>query len=340
MRDSEPIPMVEVWRGDRIESLHRGDAVVVDARGGVVAAFGDPGRVIYPRSACKMVQALPLIESGAADASGLRSEELALACASHQGSARHARAVSQWLDRLGLMESDLRCGPQEPSDRQTRHKLLLAGESYSQLHNNCSGKHAGFLTLNRFLEGRSNYIEPDHPVQCLVRDAFESMTGEKISGVAIDGCSAPNFATSLIGLATAMARMADPSALTAARANAANRLLLAMASHPQLIGGTGRACTELGVALAGRAVVKTGAEGVFVAILRERGLGIALKIEDGGQRAAEAAIAGLLVRSRELPEAHPMVEKRLFAPIRNRRQIVTGRLHPHEALYNGGCPLL
>ncbi len=340
MMRGEPIPMVEVWRGDRVESLHRGHAVVTDARGGINASFGDPGRVIYPRSSCKMVQALPLIETGAADAFGLGSEELALACASHQGSALHVTAVSRWLDRLGLGEADLRCGPQKPADGKTAHQRASRGDPVGQLHNNCSGKHAGFLTLNRHLGGGPEYIEPDHPVQLLVRDAFEGMTGEEISGIAIDGCSAPNFATSLKSLATAMARMADRSQLSPRRASAAEQLLSAMADHPQLIGGTGRACTELGTALEGRSIVKVGAEGVFVAILQESGLGVALKIEDGGRRAAEAAIAGLLVRLGELTEEHPAIQKRLYAPILNRRQISTGMLRPHEEFYQGGCSLL
>ena len=159
--------MVEVWRGDIPELHHRGHAVVCDARGEIRAAWGDPEAVILPRSSCKMLQALPLLESGAGD--GLSSEQLALACASHQGAAMHVERVARWLADLGLGEADLRCGPQVPDDAPERHRLRAAGEAPCQLHNNCSGKHAGFLTLNRHLGGGAEYVEIDHPVQRAVK---------------------------------------------------------------------------------------------------------------------------------------------------------------------------
>ena len=159
------VPMVEVWRGDVPESHHRGHAVICDARGDIRAAWGDPEAVVLPRSSCKMLQALPLLESGAGD--GLSSEQVALACASHQGAAMHVERVARGLGDLGLGEPDLRCGPQVPDDAPERHRLRAAGDAPCQLHNNCSGKHAGFLTLNRHLGGGSEYVEIDHPVQKL-----------------------------------------------------------------------------------------------------------------------------------------------------------------------------
>jgi L-asparaginase II len=274
-----------------------------------------------------MLQALPLVESGAADAAGLTGEHLALACASHQGAEVHTGRVRAWLASLGLSESALRCGPQIPDDGPARHGLRAACACADQTHNNCSGKHSGFLTLNRHLKGGAEYTEPDHPVQRAVHAATEEICGESTHGFAIDGCSAPNFAVSLQGLATAMARMATPDrSLTGARAVAAARLTQAMAAHPVLVAGEGRACTALIRATTGGTVVKTGAEGVFVAILPEHGLGIALKIDDGSSRGSQAAIAALLARCGVLDRAHPLHGALADAPSLNRRGIDCGRL--------------
>ncbi len=318
--DAGAAPMIELWRGGFLESLHHGHAVVMRETGEVVEAWGQPDALIYPRSSCKMVQALPLLESGAGAALG--PEHLALACASHQGGAAHVGRVERWLADLGLDETDLRCGPQEPQDRDERDRLILADAAPCQLHNNCSGKHAGFLMLKRHLGGDAEYVDPDHPVQASVRDAFEEVTGLSSPGFGIDGCSAPNFATTVAGLAQAMARFAAAGE-AGVRQRAMVRLREAMMAHPDLVAGEGRACTELMRAMDGRAAIKTGAEAVFVAILPQARLGIALKIVDGGVRAAEAAITALLVRHRALDPGHPVVAHYL-GPTRNRRDIVTG----------------
>jgi L-asparaginase II len=319
------VPMVDLWRGDRLESRHLGHAVIADA-GGIVQAWGNPGAVIYPRSSCKMIQALPLLESGAG--AGLSAPQLALACASHQGGAIHVQAVTRWLADLGLSEADLRCGSHEPSDRGERDRLIKTDTSPCQIHNNCSGKHAGFLMLNRHLRGGAEYVDPDHPVQRAARQAFVEVTGEDSPGYGIDGCSAPNFATTVAGLARAMARFATAQDGGDARARAMVALRQAMAAHPEMVAGEGRACTELMRAMDGVAI-KTGAEAVFVAILPRSGRGIALKIVDGGTRAAEAAIIALLVREGELDPAHPAAVKRL-GPMKNWRGLTVGetRLGP------------
>lgn len=315
------VDMIELWRGGLCESVHRGHAVICDAAG-IVSAWGDPGAVIFPRSSCKMLQALPLVESGAADAAGLGPRELVLACASHNGARLHVEGVEHWLNRLGMAETDLRCGSHMPADRDENRRLTCASEQPCQLHNNCSGKHAGFLTLNRHLRGNTEYVLPDHPVQQAVRAAFEETTGETSPGFGIDGCSAPNFATTVTGLARAMAGFANPG--DDARGAAQRRLVQAMCAFPELVAGEGRACTGLMRAMDGRVAVKTGAEAVFVAILPERGLGIALKIMDGGTRASEAAITALLVHLGELDPAHPVVSRHLTGTQRNWRGIETG----------------
>jgi L-asparaginase II len=333
----DAVPMVEVWRGDVAESHHRGHAVVCDATGGIRAAWGDPDAVVLPRSSCKMLQALPLVESGAGE--GLSSERLALACASHSGAAVHVDGVARWLADLGLAEPDLRCGAQVPEDAAERHRLRAAGEAPCQLHNNCSGKHAGFLTLNRRLGGGPEYVEVDHPVQRAVRAAFEEMCGAESPGWGIDGCSAPNFATTMHGLALAMARMADPRGLGPAREAAARRLVAAMCAHPLLVAGEGRACTELMTAMRGAVALKTGAEAVYVAILPAQGLGVALKVDDGATRASECAIAALLVRLGAVAADDPAVRRRLTPPILSRRGAIAGALRPDPAFYRDGTPL-
>jgi L-asparaginase II len=324
------VPVAEIWRGDMIESLHFGHAVVCD-RGGVVESWGNPEQVIYPRSACKMIQALPLVESGAADAAGLGTEQLALSCASHIGAAMHTERVAQWLAELKLGEADLRCGPQMPEDEAARETLICTHTAPSQVCNNCSGKHAGFLTLARHLGAGPEYVEADHPVQRAVREAFEDVTGEPSPRFAIDGCSAPNFATSLHGLARAMASFASARE-DSARGRAMLRLRGAMVRHPELVAGEGKSCTALMRASSGRAAVKTGAEGVFVAMVPERGMGVALKIVDGASRASECAIAAILVRLGVLDAEHQAARAYLDAPILNRRGILTGAVRAAAAL--------
>ena len=320
------VDLVELWRGGLFEGAHRGHVVVCDAAGEIVEAWGDPAAVIFPRSSCKMIQALPLIESGAAQAAGLSDAQLALTCASHQGAEIHTAAVARWLADLGLGEPDLRCGSHMPYDEATRDALYRHHGKPCQLHNNCSGKHAGFLTLNRHLKGGAEYVEVDHPVQKAVRAATEEVCGEVVAGYGIDGCSAPNFATSIHGLARAMAFFAGARDMGSVREKAAHRLTQAMVAFPELVAGEGRACTNLMRAMGGRVAVKTGAEAVFTAILPEKKLGIAVKVLDGGTRASEAAIAALLIRHGVLDAGHPVVERYLTGKLKNCRGLVTGEL--------------
>ena len=310
--------LIELWRGGLPESIHRGHAVVWD-RGGMVEAWGDPDAVIFPRSSCKMIQALPLLESGAADAARLGTEQLALSCASHSGARIHVERVGAWLDALGLGDPDLRCGAHMPWDPAENRRLTCSDEAPCQIHNNCSGKHAGFLTWTRHHGAGPDYHLPDHPLQQAIRAATEDVTGEPIAGMGIDGCSAPNFATSVAGLARAMSAFACGG--EDARGQAMRRLVQAMALHPELVAGEGRACTDLMRAMKGRVAVKTGAEAVFIAIAPDRGMGIALKVADGGTRASEAAITALLVHHGFLEANHPVVDKYLTGPLRNWRGI-------------------
>lgn len=321
----QPIPMIELWRGGMLESVHRGHAVIWGP-GGIEAAWGDPQAVIFPRSSCKMIQALPLIETGAAEARGLTEAQLALACASHQGAKIHTDMVARWLSDLGLGEPDLRCGSHLPNDPEARKGLICSDTAPCQIHNNCSGKHAGFLTVTRHIGAGPEYVDLDHPLQRMIRTAFEEVTEEASPGYGIDGCSAPNFATTVAGLARAMAFFAAARDDGDLRQRAAARLTRAMAAYPELVAGEGRACTELMRAMGGRVAVKTGAEAVFVGIVPEKKLGIALKIVDGGTRGAEAAITAILVRLGLLDVRHPVAGKYLSDPQKNWRGIVTGEM--------------
>ncbi len=336
MKDA--VKLVELRRNGILESTHRGHVVVCDT-GGVVAEWGNGAQVIFPRSSCKMLQALPLVESGAADAAGLGETHLALSCASHQGAQMHTALAADWLAGLGLGEADLRCGPQVPNDIGARALLRARYESPCQLHNNCSGKHSGFLTLNKYLGGGAEYIELDHPVQKAVKAAFEEMTGAEAPGWGIDGCSAPNFTCEIGHLARAMAKMAAPDGLGGVRAKAAKRLVGAMMAHPMLVAGEGRACSALMAAAGGKAAVKTGAEGVFVAILPGRGIGMALKIEDGNPRASEAVMAAQLVRLGVVEAADPRVAQYLHRPDTNRRGLKAAEFSVADHLFAQGRPL-
>jgi len=331
------VNVAEVWRGDFLESLHLGRAAVCDSHGELIAAWGDVDAAMLPRSSFKMLQALPLVDSGAAHRFGLGSEHLALACSSHRGAAIHTDRVSRWLADLELGEPDLRCGPEFPRETQARIALVKADRAQDKRHNNCSGKHTGFLSLNKHLGGGAEYVEVDHPVQKAVLEAVEEMTGEPSPGYGIDGCSAPNFGCSLRGLATAMARMADPSGLTATRRGSAGTLVAAMKKHPELVAGDGSACTELMRALPGRTVVKSGAEGVFIAILPDRGLGVAVKVQDGASRASECMIASLLVRLGVAEADDPVVQRRLNPVLRNRAGLEVGRIQPDPVFHGAGA---
>jgi L-asparaginase II len=292
----DPI-LVEVTREPGVESRHTGAVAVVDAAGKTVAAWGDIERPIFPRSAIKPLQALVLVECGAADAFKLGARELALACASHGGEPAHVATVTAWLASVGLTESDLECGAHAPSAEAAALALVRAGTQPNQCHNNCSGKHAGMLSAARFMRiNTRGYTKPEHRIQQEVTRVLEDMTDLALADMpcGIDGCSIPAHAMPLKNIALAMARFGSPDELPPARAGACKRLAQAMAAHPFLVAGTGRFCTAVIQRKQGDVLVKTGAEGVFTAALPKLGLGIALKIDDGARRAAQAAIAAVL----------------------------------------------
>jgi L-asparaginase II len=335
----DPI-LVEALRGGVVESFHRGAVAVVDADGAVHSALGDIDRPVFPRSAVKLLQALPLVASGAADALGLGEAELALACASHGGEPMHVATAATMLAKAGLDEGVLECGAHWPSHDASMKALARAGGEPGPLHNNCSGKHAGFACLGCWIAGSDDpgarrrflagYVQPEHPVMREISAALQAATGWDLARSArgIDGCSIPTFAIPLRHLALGFARVATGQGLSTDHARAATRLRRAIAAAPEMVAGSGRLDTRLMRRLGARLCCKVGAEGVYCAALPELGLGVAIKMDDGNTaRAAEVALAALLQRLLPLAgEDAALVAALAEPPLRNWRGIEVGRL--------------
>ncbi|MCP3918351.1 MAG: asparaginase [bacterium] len=292
--------LARAWRGDHVESQHRGAWVLVDTAGNVLEGEGAHERAFFARSSTKSLQALPLIETGAAERFGLSDAELALALASHSGEALHTDVVAALLARLELGAEHLLCGSQIPFDRDARADLERRGERPTAVHNNCSGKHAGFLALALHLGVEpARYIDPESEGQQLVREAVLEMTGvaEGDLTTAVDGCSAPTFRMPLTALATAFARVTNPDGLGAERRAACERMLAAVAEHPVHIAGSHkRLCTDLVRASGGRLFAKVGGEAIYAVGIRGADSALAVKVDDGANRGLYAVVVTLLRR--------------------------------------------
>lgn len=301
MEHALPI-LAEVMRGPIIESRHRGVITIVEPDGAIIASLGDDGLITSTRSTIKPIQAIPLITSGAADSFNVSERELAVVCASHEGERIHTETVADMLARAGLDESALRCGPQMPYSQETAKEMESSGKPFTQLHNNCSGKHTGML-MTAVVRGVSldDYISIEHPVQREIVSVFAGLAGlDQNLPTAIDGCSAPTFGVPLRSLAIAFARLVNPSELDPKIASAARRIVKAMITHPEMVGGTkGRFDTDLLRAASGKLICKVGAEasycvGVLPSAKFPRGIGIAIKMEDGSYRGLGPTVVEIL----------------------------------------------
>jgi L-asparaginase II len=344
--DFEPAPLVEVTRGPIVESRHRGHLIAVDGGGSLIAELGAPDTVTFIRSSAKPFQALPLVASGAADHFGFDASEVAVACASHNGEPIHTETVAAMLRKIGLDASALKCGVHEPFSQGIVRLMRERGEGPNVLQNNCSGKHAGMLALALFLGAPiESYDQPDHPVQIMTRRTIAQFSGipfEEIT-IAVDGCGAPTFALPVSAMALMYARLvAPPDEFGNDTREACQRIVAAMMEYPEMIGGgvTERLDTELMRAASGRLISKIGAEGVYtVGVLPcaewPRGLGLALKIEDGEDRRARPTVViealsqlGVLA-GKALKEVAPYAR----FPVLNRRGEMVGEVRASFDLF-------
>lgn len=293
------VPMAEIHRGGILESIHHGIAVVADADGRVLQSWGDPSFVTFPRSSLKPFQAIPLVETGAADAAGLTEEHLALACASHNAEDFQVALVRGWLERLGLTESALVCGSDMPRSQADQAKVWRSGGDRSRVFHNCSGKHCGFLTLSKHIGAPvAGYNDPAHPAQRLFLEAFSELLGEDAARLprGIDGCGLPALALPMHAMAKAAARWAAAKVATEARRTAIRRLQSAIRAWPDHLSGHDSATGKIVRATQGQVLLKGGAEGYVVGFVPEKGLGIAIKFADGAARAKMGVFAALLGR--------------------------------------------
>ncbi len=276
-------------RNGGVESVHRGAWVAVRTSGEIIGKQGDPGQLVFPRSATKSLQALPLIESGAADHFGFGNREIALAIASHSGEAQHMRVVASMLESAGMSEADLLCGPQAP-------RVEDLNRPATRILNNCSGKHASFLaTATHLGVDPTSYLDPNAPVQQAVRSAVEALAQTDQLTTAIDGCGAPTFRLPLVSLARSIALLTNPAELAPARRDACTRIVEAAAEFPELVGGiTGRLDSDLMKVTNGRVFAKVGAEAVFVVGVVGGDFGLAMKVDDGDDRGISYFLVTLL----------------------------------------------
>ena len=322
--------LAEVTRGRRTESHHVGSVVFADPNGGLLGAVGNRQGSIFPRSAIKIIQALPLIECGGADRFNFTPTELALACGSHSGTSEHAAVADAILQRIGLNKNSLACGSHAPLDILSQYDLIRTGQAISPLHNNCSGKHIAMLATALHLgDSLEDYELAHHDVQRRIRNAVAEVTETELSNVApgIDGCSLPNWPIPLESLAIAVARIASSQGFHQSRQNAFERLLSACWEKPEAMSGTGRFDTVMLQQFPGDVFVKGGAEGVYCGGFRKLGIGFALKINDGAQRAAETAVRAIIARFAKGAEslAEPTI-------LKNARGTAVGDIRPGAAL--------
>jgi len=339
MQHSDCVPLIEVTRGDIVESIHYGAFVVVQSQGRVLAHAGNPELITYPRSSMKPFQALPLIERGGADAFGFTAQEIAIMCASHSGTDLHRSVLEGMHEKIGITEDDLSCGVHWPSDAETRDAMKKAGLEPTPFRHNCSGKHTGMLA-HACLRGldKKDYLDPKHPVQVTIRETLAEMVGMKPNEMPLgtDGCSAPVYGIPLRNMAHGVALLADPVGLDEKRAEACRTITSAMMSHPVMVAGPGKFDTDLMTAAEGKVFSKGGAEGyqvfgVLPGVIYDGspGLGIAIKISDGDHKGRARTAVGLTILKSlgvldEVDTAH--LESYGTIAVRNWRNKVVGEI--------------
>ncbi|GAW91463.1 asparaginase [Calderihabitans maritimus] len=324
--------LIEVTRGGLVESIHRGHAVVVDVEGNILYSVGNPYYFTYLRSAAKPLQVIPLIESGAAERFSFTPAEIAVMCGSHAGEPVHVETVKSILDKIGASPSALLCGIHRPFHRPTANRLIENREKPTELHNNCSGKHSAMLALALHhgwpLE---KYLAPDHPVQKTMLDTISHMCQlpEEEIVVGTDGCGVPVFGMPLYNMALAFASLVEPRKISGKKREACHFISEAMLSNPVMVSGSGRICTELINHGRGNIVAKAGAEAVYCLGIKNYGWGVALKIEDGSQRAVSPAVIEILRQLRLLDASQLQALNEFHRPeVKNFRGETVGMIRP------------
>lgn len=326
--------LVEVHRNEFVESQHRGSAVVVNKQGDVLYSVGDINREIYPRSSLKFFQAIPFVESGAADAFGLSDKEISIACASHNGEKVHVEVVAKWLSTIGLSESDLENGPTYPLSESVARDLVGRGGNPSRLHQNCSGKHTGMLSYSVHSGHQiRGYSEFDHPSQIAWMEAMGEMVDLDLRKLRWekDGCGLPALCMPMQKLALGCAVFATGFGTSGIRGKTFDRITRSIQAEPLMLAGTNRCCSRVVSHSKGQIVVKTGAEGVFSGYLPGKDIGFALKIDDGATRASEVALGALLKKiSAFTPESSEQLSHYFSPNVVNSQGFTTGRVLPSD----------
>ncbi len=331
--------LVEVYRANVLESFHRGVVCVVDKEGEILYSEGDVMQICYPRSALKLLQVLPLLEHGGMEHFGFTLKEIAIMCGSHNGEAEHQQVVNAILKKIGLNKEHLFCGAQYPTDRKTANALIKNSEKPHHIHNNCSGKHAGFLAY-AVLRGwaTQDYISPQHPMQQEILQTTAEMyeyAKEKMA-IAYDGCSAPIFSVPVYNQAVGYKNLVHPIQFSKARQKACTIIINAITKHPYMVAGNKRYCTDMMQITAPRIIGKTGAEGIFSLGLTKEKIGVTIKIDDGkmlpqynvAQRFVEAT--GIFTPAQLAP-----LKQYEETEITNFNKWVTGEIKTREGLFDG-----
>ncbi|USG64189.1 asparaginase [Brevibacillus ruminantium] len=336
--------VANVYRGEAVESTHLGHVAVVDANGNLLYSYGDPLRQTFARSSMKPLQAIPVIETGTADHYGLEPADLSLCCASHSGEPRHRSRAMKMLDCAGQPEEVLQCGTHVPRDEESYKELIRAGKPLTPIYSNCSGKHSGMIaTAVHMGEEVATYHLPEHPVQQRILDVVSDLTSYPKEEIALgtDGCGVPVHRLPLAHYAWAYAKMAKPEVISNhERRQAVIRITDAMIAHPEMVGGNNRYCTDLMTAFAGRIFGKAGAESVYCLGDRQTGIGVAVKIEDGGPRAIYAAVNEVL-RQLGIGTDGPLEKLAEYTnpPVKNMSGHVVGRIETTFTLQSANTSL-
>ncbi|MDM8534448.1 asparaginase [Clostridiaceae bacterium HSG29] len=319
------VEIVHITRGDKVESIHRGDIVAVDINNNIVFNYGDSYKRTFWRSSAKPFQAIPMIEAGGIEKFNLNSTELALICSSHGGEEKHVKLAQSILSKIGKTVDDLDCGVANPMHVKTYVDMLKKGQIFTKANNPCSGKHSGMLTLgvlrNYNLE---NYILIDHEIQQEMLKSISNITEMKINeiDIAIDGCGVPVFGLPIYNMALAYAKLGDEN-----RKESLRRISIAMIENPYYVAGTGRLDTIIMEETKGKVLAKLGAESVYCMSIIDKGIGIAMKTEDGAYRALDAVIPSLLLKHGYIDNTeYENIMKRVKVDIKNHREEIVGKI--------------